>query len=908
MSTLFKGKLFAKGKKQEKSKNNSGSNKVKKVLSKISGAFMLPISVMAIGGLFLGIGAAISSNAGQNESLRIFGEFITQLGNPIFYSLPLLFAVAFVIAFTDEAGVAVFATIIGYLVFVSIQSVFIFDQPASQMVNEDTNILQSGKDWNITIGLLNDAASNKTYLSPDFANLNISVVDGHLVINDNMKVLVDNQLTDLNSLLTNGAVVKSVDFVTTTGQKLSAVVSSNGTNVVVNKTIEGYKVLFGGAGRDPQSLSKLVGYSLGVKSLQTSVFGGIAVGLVMQYLYVKLHTIKLPAAISFFGGKRFVALAAVPAMTVLAFLFLIFWPWVGYGLSKFGSALGSAKYVDSFIFGYVERALVPFGLHHVFYATLWYTPVGGDVDAELTNFVNAVAQATKENKAADTIIHGMKLADAQALIASDNFKSFQNFVTTNANVLAGDSTISLNIIKYEQNTIGDIPVFDFLANQLGIRVGRFMDGKFSIMMFALPAAAVAMVYAAPKENRKVTLGTVLPAGLTSLITGVTEPIEFTFLFLSPLLFWGFHAFMAATSFLVANLMSVHIPMAFSGGLLDMLIYGAVNVQKGTHFWWPLVVGPAYSAIYFGFFLWYIKYKNLDTPGRGGNTKLFTKADFKAAKANEGGVDQQALNIVLAMGGLDNITAFNNCASRLRYDVKDKDKVSVDKLKAAGAFGVQFVGEHHVQAIFGPAAEQINAKINSQRQVLADYLAKNQELTQSDEFEAVNEAVQASEQPQTYEELINPVTISTVARGKIIPMNEVADPVFSSKAMGDGFAVQFDAEKTGNVYSPVEGEITLVFPTKHAYGIKTKEDVQILVHIGINTVSLQGEGFTPKVQTGDKVKAGDLLAEVDLELIKEKGLVSDPVVIILNEGKHNQFEFTNTSMKADTTTTEVGQVK
>lgn len=367
--------------------------------------------------------------------------------------------------------------------------------------------------------------------------------------------------------------------------------------------------------------------------------------------------------------------------------------------------------------------------------------------------------------------------------------------------------------------------------------------------------------------------------------------------------------MAATSFLVANLLGTHIPMAFSGGALDMVIYGAINVQKGTHFWWPLVVGPAYAIIYFGFFYWFIKWKNLDTPGRGGNTKLFTKADVRAAKDSKSsveGVDQKSLDIVAAMGGVDNITAFNNCASRLRYDVKDKSKVSVDGLKAAGAYGVQFVGENHVQAIFGTEAEQINASINKNRDAIASALAKNPELlsrTETETIEAVHEAME-----DDYQELVNPVQLNTVARGKIIPIAEVEDQVFSSKAMGDGFAVKFSSEKVGNVYSPVDGEVTLVFPSKHAYGITTKDGVQLLIHIGIDTVGLQGEGFKSLVAQGDKVTAGQPVAEVDLELLKSKGLITDAICVVLNEGKHNRFSFTNSSFNADSTTTLVGEVK
>ncbi|RIV16389.1 glucose PTS transporter subunit IIA [Mycoplasmopsis gallopavonis] len=881
MFSLFKGKVFSSQK--EKSKNNSGSGKVRKVLSKISGAFMLPISVMAIAGMFLGIGAAINSNS-SSEGLKIFGSFITNLGDPIFFLLPLLFAIAFVIAFTDEAGVAVFATVIGYTVFLAIQSVFIWDKSTSHLTT--TNVY--------------DIVLDKNNIANEFGNV--------VVNNQKLAVAYDQVGTPTYYLLSNEASLQDhiilvqvkkvndvISFADSKGKALN--LALNAQNVLVQTKVNpGYTVLFSGLGRNPESLYKLVGSSLGIKSLQTSVFGGIIVGLVVQWIYRRFHTIQLPSAISFFGGKRFVALVTIPLMAILAFVFLIFWPWVGVALNAAGKGLGQLKYGDSFVFGWIERSLIPFGLHQVFYSPLWYTPVGGDVESALNSYL-----ASKEGLAAVA-----KLTDQQAA----DLESFKTFVAENAARLQGDSTISLNIIKWDKNQVFGKPVFDFLAQDLGIRVGRFMDGKFSIMMFGLPGAAVAMVLAAPKENRKVTLGTVLPAAATSFLIGVTEPIEFTFLFLSPVLFWVFHAGLAAVSFLLANVLGVHIPMAFSGGALDMVIYGMVNVQKGTNFYWPFVVGVPYFFIYLGLFYWFIRWKDLETPGRGGNTKLFTKADYNASKndastttSDLGNVDKKALDIVVAYGGIDNITAFNNCASRLRYDVKDASLVSESKLKAAGAFGVKYEGQHHVQAIFGPAAEQLNAKIKSQREAIREYLAKNPQFTEADVIEATQKAFN----DQT-EELINPVKLQTVARGKIMNLSELNDGAFSTGALGQGFAVKFASDKEGNVYSPVDGQVDLVFGTKHAYGISTKEGVKLLIHIGIDTVKLNGEGFTSLVQTGDHVKAGQNIAKVDLELLASKNIQSDVICVVLQEGSHKDFSFTNEELEAQTTTTLVGEVR
>ncbi|WP_036458715.1 PTS transporter subunit IIABC [Mycoplasma leonicaptivi] len=784
---LFRKKVDVQS--QEKKLNNSNSGKIRKILSKISGAFMLPISVMSIAGLFLGVGAAIAGLDASKPGLVLFGNAIKMLGDPVFAALPLLFAAAFVIAFTDEAGVGVFSTIIAYLVFLSIQSIFI------------ENVLDE------------------------------------------------------------------------------------------NKTLVGYTILFKEGGRDPKALTNLVGNTLGIKSLQTSVFGGIAVGLTVQYLYNRFHTIQLPKVISFFGGKRFVSIIAIPVSFVLAIIFLLFWPWIGVGLNYFGTALGkSPAGVESLVFGFIERSLIPFGLHHVFYAPLWYSSAGGDVNLLLTDWIK-----TQE-------------ASGKLFEQGESLKYLVQEVSANINGFQGDSSASLNLLKFG-NTIEykldgqqySIPLFTFIE-QIGMKIGRFADGKFSFMMFGLPAAAAAMILAAPKENRKVALGTVVPAAFTSFITGVTEPIEFTFLFLAPYLFWGFHATMCAISFMAANLLGVHIPMAFSGGVLDMLLYGIIPFAKGTNFYWTIVVGLGYIPIYFFVFYYAIKKLDIATPGRGGNTKLFTKADFlnkKEGSSQANNIDAQALAIVEGYGGLDNITAFNNCASRLRYDVKDVSKVNEEKLKQAGAVAVKIEGKNHAQAILGPSAEQVNAKIKSQRTLIAQWEQENKNIPVTMEETKKEESTSTTRKS---------VKIQTAAKGDLLPLESLEDGVFSEKVMGDGFVVRFDSEIIGNVYSPVDGKVNVVFPTKHAYGIETRDGVKVLVHIGIDTVHLQGEGFKSFVEVGQRVSAGDKIAQVDLSLLNEKKIKSDVITVVLKEGSMSTLELDEGKTKAATTSETVGRVR
>ncbi len=801
-------------KKDRKVSTKTGGG-MKAFLSKLSGAFLLPIAVLAIAGLFLGIGSTIASNCPDGSGGQTFGNFIKELGNPLFGALPLLFAAAIAVSFTEEAGVAVFNSIIGYLIFSAIQAVFI---------------------------------------TPVYAEA------GDLI---------------------------------------------------------GYKILFGGGWRNPEDLKALVGGMLGFNVMQTSVFGGIVVGFVVQWAYKKFHTIQLPQVISFFGGKRFVALAVVLLMIPLVFAFLLFWPYIGYIFNWIGKNSGKIPYgFDSFIFGFIERSLVPFGLHHVFYSPLWYTSAGGDVSVELKNWlsdpnVKILASDLKDLMKAlglsDNELNNLGLSDLTQYVGIADF----NFIPGS---VQGDSTTTLalmgvntNTIHYEINGVKHSEsVYMFVQNELGIKLGRFLDGKFSFMQWGLPFAGAAMVMAAPKENRKVALGTVFPAALTCFVTGVTEPLEFTFLFLAPALFFGFHAFMCALSFLMANVLSVHIGMAFSGGFLDLVVYGMVPVMKGTNFWWTIVVGMAYIPIYyFGFYFW-IKKADLPTPGRGGNTKLFTKKDYQNSKesseaiANESGIEPQVLSIIDGFGGRSNITKTANCATRLRFDVNDMSLVDENKLKAAGAFGMRKVSDTHVQAIFGPIADQLRIKIDN---ALAE-IDKNPNILNSisnsspEISSTTNQIAYESSQSDVQKEKVK---IYSPAKGKLKPLSKLNDGVFSEGLLGQGVAV---TPESGKIYAPISGELVTVFPTKHAYGIRRKDGLTILVHIGIDTVSLNGQGFKTNLQQGQMVKQGQILAEVNLNLLKSKGIVSDVICVVTSDSSIQLDSSNKIKSKGDVTKSSI----
>ena len=626
----FFGK-FKKGKTANKPPSTKTGGGARAFLSKLSGGFLLPISVLSIAGLFLGIGATIVTGAKDgdvilNQTMNDFGLFIKNLGDPIFGVLPLLFAIAIVISFTEEAGVGVFNAVLGYVVFTALQTVFIHP---------------------------------------------VNGPDGK---------------------------------------------------------VAGYSVLFQGGARTPAELLNLVGDVLGFKALQTSVFGGIVIGFTVQWAYNKFHTVRLPQWLAFYGGKRFVAFPVIGLMVPVVFLFLLLWPYIGFAFNWIGQNSGKLPIgLDSFIFGFIERTLVPFGLHHAFYSPLWYTAAGADVAAQVNTFIEQggkIVDSSQLNQLATLL--GGTVSDTGKIIGQSVF---------------GDSTTSLKLLGW---TGGDVrytlpgssteiskPIYLFIQDT-GLRIGRFLQGKFSFMQWGLPAAGLAMVMAAPKENRQVAIAVVFPAAVTSFMTGVTEPIEFTFLFLAPWLFFGFHAFFCALSFMLMNVLSVHIAQSLSGGFLDLVLYGMVHVTKGTNFWWTIVVGLAYAPIYYFVFYFAITKLNIDTPGRGGNIQLFTKKDYQAKKdaaklaaAGPGGqqipvgsesalsaeVDPQTQGIIEAYGGRENIVRTSCCASRLRIDVKDANLVDVNRLKALGAFGVQKVSPTHVQAIFGPISELLLTKID-----------------------------------------------------------------------------------------------------------------------------------------------------------------------------------------------------
>ena len=546
---------------------------------------------------------------------------------------------------------------------------------------------------------------------------------------------------------------------------------------------------------------------LGIPTLSTGVFGGIIVGLLAYYLFQKFYKIELPSYLGFFAGKRFVPIITAASAVLLGALMTFIWPPIQEGLNAFSTTLLDANLaLSAFIFGIIERALIPFGLHHIFYAPFWF--------------------------------------------------EFGSYVDKAGEVVRGD-----NLIFFAQLRDG----VDFTA-------GTFMVGKFPFMMFGLPAAALAIYHEARPERKKVVGGIMASAALTSFLTGITEPIEFSFLFVAPLLF-GIHCIFAGLSFMMMHLLNVKIGMTFSGGVIDFILFGVLPGR--TPWWWVIIIGLGFSVIYYVGFRFAIRTFQLKTPGR--------------EEDNEGGEDQTkpagsselAGNILEAMGGKENIENLDACITRLRVSVNNVANVDKERLKRLGAAGVLEVG-NNIQAIFGPRSDQIKGQIKD--------IMEGKAPKPMSEPVHVEEEVQEQIEDVNPEALQNPVDqedkIVAPMEGIIHPLEDVPDAVFSQKMMGDGFAVE---PILGMVVSPVDGKIINVFPTKHAIGILSVTGKEILVHIGINTVELKGEPFEVFVKEGDEVSAGQKIAKANLTIIKEKATSTMTPVIFTNLGPQERVQ-------------------
>ena len=579
-------------------------------------------------------------------------------------------------------------------------------------------------------------------------------------------------------------------------EKEVAALSGAVAYIIMNTAIQAMINAAGGVEAMPANSTTTM---LGITTLQMGVFGGIVVGLGVAALHNKFYKIELPQVLAFFGGTRFVPIVSSIVYLVVGIAMFYIWPVVQSGIAALGALVLASGYAGTFIYGLLERALIPFGLHHVFYMPFWQTAVGGTA-----------------------IIDGVTVTGAQNIFFAE---------------LASKSTT----------------VFSVSAT-------RFMAGKFPFMMFGLPGAALAMYQCAKPEKKKVAGGLLLSAALTAFLTGITEPLEFTFIFVA-LPMYAVHCVLAGLSFMLMHILNVGVGMTFSGGLIDLVLFGVMQGNAKTHWVWVVVVGAVYFVLYYIIFRFMISKFDYKTPGRDDaeEVKLYTRADVNARNAASGSVpagnDPVSALIVEGLGGAANLTDVDCCATRLRCTVNDAALVKQDVLKASGASGVICKG-NGVQVVYGPKVAVIKAK-------LEDYL----ESTPKDPVVAPSPAA-ASAAKDT--------VLSACLNGTVVPLADVKDEAFASGVLGDGIAIE---PSDGELVAPADGEISSIFETHHAVGMTTADGAELLMHIGIDTVKLGGKHFTYLVNEGDKVKKGQPLIRFELEAIKAEGYpVTTPVIV------------------------------
>ena len=555
----------------------------------------------------------------------------------------------------------------------------------------------------------------------------------------------------------------------------------------------------------------------GIQSLQMGVFGGIIVGLGVAALHNRFYRIQLPNALSFFGGTRFVPIISTIVYMFVGIAMYFIWPVVQNGIYALGGLVTGSGYVGTLIFGLIKRALIPFGLHHVFYMPFWQTAVGGTMEV-----------------AGQMVQGGQNIFFAQ-LADSANIAHF-----------SADAT-------------------------------RYFSGEFIFMIFGLPGAALAMYQCAKPEKKKAAGGLLLSAALACMATGITEPLEFSFLFVAPALF-AVQVVLAGTAYMLAHMLNIAVGLTFSGGLLDFLLFGILQGNAKTSWIRVIPVGIIYFFLYYFIFKFMIKKFDFKTPGREDDdeeVKLYTKADVNARKeaqnveSSDGAVSEDALSeaITRGLGGKKNIADVDCCATRLRCTVHEASRINDGILKATGASGVIHKG-NAVQVIYGPNVTVIKSN-------LEDYLEKAPN-TYAETEEAVAEAAEEKQTQETgSQEIKETIIISSPITGIAADLATAPDEAFAQKMMGDGAVV---TPEDPYVRAPEDGEVAFVFDTKHAIGFITDSGISLLIHVGIDTVKLNGEGFEALVESGQTVKKGEPMLKLDLDYLKEHApSVTSPVL-------------------------------
>ena len=568
----------------------------------------------------------------------------------------------------------------------------------------------------------------------------------------------------------------------------------------------------------PTVKSGAIASVLGIQTLQMGVFGGILAGILSAIVCNKFYKQQLPQSLAFFSGTRFVPIMCMVFGILTGLICYFVWPIIQTGIYALGNLVNAAGLFGTFIYGCIERALIPFGLHHIFYMPFWQTGVGGSV-----------------------------------MVGGELVEGAQNIFFR----MLGDP-----------NTV----VFDESA--------KFLAGKYPFMMGGLPGAALAMYSCARPEKKKEAASLLFSVALTSFLTGVTEPIEFTFLFLAPMLF-AVHVGLAGLAFLLCDLFDVLVGTTFSDGLIDLILYGILPGNAKTHWIRLLPLIAVYFVLYFFVFRTFILKMDLKTPGREADDeemKLISKDEYRKAtgvgvaggKAANYDIDAKSASILKGIGGLGNLTGdIDCCATRLRLTLIDSAKVDQPLLKATGASGVVVKG-NGIQVIYGPSVTIVKSNFEE----LVEKLRNGSiplSAVEDEEAPAAAPAAAAPEAPKMEDEVLG-----ACLTGKMLLMNEVEDEAFAGRMLGDGVAIE---PTEGVLVAPADGEVTMVFDTKHAVSMTTAGGAEVLMHIGIDTVKLEGKNFETCVKDGDQVKKGQVLIKFDIPAIKAAGYkVTTPCIV------------------------------
>ena len=601
-------------------------------------------------------------------------------------------------------------------------------------------------------------------------------------------------------------------------EKATAALSSIVAFFVMHSTI-GSLITY--TGRSHSFLTGATTEIVGITSLQMGVFGGIIVGLGVAALHNHFYKIELPKVFSFFGGTHFIPIISAITYVGIGILMFYIWPPIQVLINDAGKLVLMSGYGGTFVYGLLERALIPFGLHHVFYMPFWQTAVGG---RELVN--------------------GQLIEGAQNIFFAE---------------LASPDT-----------------------SHFSVAATRFMSGKFPLMMFGLPGAALAMYTCARPENKKAVGSLLLSAAISSAVTGITEPLEFAFLFVAPPLY-VIHCAFAGLSYMLMHMLNVGIGMTFSGGFLDFFLFGILQGNTKTSWLHVIPVGILYFIVYFIVFRVMILKFNYQTPGH--------EKDNAAPVNNADNKSQQILD---GLGGLENISDLSCCATRLRVTLHRPSKLNKDKLLATGAAAVVANGDG-VQVVYGPEVTVIHAR-------LQDYIAQiisassstadNSAAVPTTSAEVSNPAVSAEAKNSDNLSVADAITdiVYAPCNGTVIPLKEINDGVFSEGYIGEGLAIE---PVDGSFYAPFDCSVAMVFDTHHAIALHTANDTELILHVGLDTVKLNGQHLEVFVQEGQKIQKGDLILRADLEGIQSAGCRTVTPVVITGAGGAESVELLKT---------------